>query len=618
MFSRSIYFLLLFLLICTSSQAADLSANAVVESTEVYTGETFTLQIQVSGSDNPEQPDLSSLEGFRVEYLGGSQNSSSSITIINGRMTKNEKKGYVFSYHLTPEKTGTLAIPSIEVISDHDTARTDPIVIVARKPVETDDFKLKLTLSKDACYVGEPVILTVTWYIGKDVRSFNFNLPVIQDKRFEFADPDIGIPRGRKRYRIPLGDAEVIGEEGKGLYDGKSYTTITFKKVLIPDEAGIIPIDQATVSCSARTGYSKRSNDPFSNFFDDDDFFGSSRRAVYKTVVVPSNTLSLKVRELPAEGRPVNFSGHIGVYYLETSATPLQVYVGDPITFTIKLSGPEYLEHIKLPPLNTQAAFKNSFKIPDERASAEIKGNSKIFTQTIRPLNSGVKEIPPVELPYFDTRTGMYSIARSEAIPISVKKTKVVTLNDAEGVSGVPVAGNDIETSGKGIAFNYEDMSVLEKQYLTPYSCFRNGPWPFLVAFPPSLFVLLFAGVIINRKRNNDPAKVLSRKAFGRLHKSLKNAGDSPPDRVSELVLDAVREYLGVKLRLPSVGAITFSDARQKLESLEIEKDLIEKLKKIFDSCEAARYSGNFNADDSSTLIDKAVNIAAELEKRLK
>ena len=611
------FILLIFLLTTTRSYASDLSADAVVDNTDVYTGESFTLQIQVSGSENPEQPDLSNLKDFGVNYLGGSQNSSSSITIINGQMTKNVKKGFVFNYRLTPEKTGTLLIPAITVRSGADTAKTQPIVIVARKPEETNDFKLRLELSKDTCYVGEPVILTVTWYIGKNVNDFNFNLPVIHDKRFEFDDTDIDKQSGKKLYRIRLGDGEVIGEQGQGLYDGKRYTTISFKKVLIPVKLGIIPIDEATVTCSALSGYSRRSNDPFSSFFDDD-FFGSSRRAVYKTVVVPSNTLSLKVRELPTEGKPANFSGNIGNYKIETSASPLKVNVGDPITLTITLSGPEYLKHVELPPLNGQADFKNRFKIPDDMASGEIKGNSKIFTQTIRPLNANVKEIPPVELPYFNTEKGEYMIAKSDPIPLTVKETKVITLLDAEGKTETPVAGNDIESLGKGIAFNYEDMSVIEKRHLTPLSCFMAGPWPYIVFPLPCLFFILFAGVAISRKRNDDPNKVLSRKALGRLKKNLNDAQKTTPDKAFEMVLDSFREYLGVKLRLPSGRAITFSDARQKLESIGIEKDIIENLKTIFDSCEAARYAGDSTFSDSSALINKTIGVAYELEKRLK
>ncbi len=617
MYKRPFIYLLFILTICANAYTSELHVQTALERTEVYTGETFIFQLHVAGSENPEEPDLSHLDGFRVQFAGGSQNSSSSISIINGQMTREEKKGYIFSYRLTPLKTGTLVIPSIEVKSGNMTARTEPLVIVARKPSETENFKLRLTLSKEKCYTGEPVILTVTWYIGKNVNDFNFSLPLLNDKRFTFANPEVDTQSGKKLYRIQLGDSEAIGEEGQGTLDGKRYTTISFKKVLIPVKAGTIPVEQATVTCSALTGYSRRSNDPFSNFFDDD-FFGSSRRGVYSTVVVPSNAISLTVLDLPVEGRPANYNGHIGKYHIESTASPLEVNIGDPITLVIRISGPTYLEHLDLPPLNQQPAFKNSFRIPDERAGAEIKGEEKIFTQTIRPLSSGVKEIPAFELPYFDTEKGEYLVAKTVPIPITVNETKVVTLLDAEGTSETPVIGNGIETSNKGIAFNYEDIAVIEREYLSPLSCFINGPWLYLVFTPPVLFLLILSGVYISRKRNNDPLKVLSRKALNVLKKRLHEAEKATPAKACGIVLDSFREYLSVKLRLSSTGAVTFTDAKQHLESVNIENEIIEMVKDLFFSCEAGTYAGDITFKDNSSLIKKALDAAMELEKRLK
>ncbi len=614
MYKKIFIYLFAILITCASTYASELSVQTALERTEVYTGETFTFRLHVTGSEDPEQPDLSHLEGFRVQYEGSS---SSFISIINNQMTREEKKDYIFSYRLTPLKTGTITIPSIEVKAGNMTASTEPVVIVARKPAETEDFKLRLTLTKEKCYIGEPVILTVTWYIGKNVNDFNFSLPLLNDKRFNFASPEVDTQSGKKLYRIQLGDSEAIGEEGAGELDGKRYTTISFKKVLIPIQAGIIPIDQATVTCSALTGYSRRPNDPFSNFFDDD-FFGSSRKAVYNTVVVPSNTLSLRVMEVPSQGKPANFQGHTGKYQLGASASPVSVNIGDPVTFVIRVKGPSYLEHVDIPPLNQQTAFKNSFRIPDERAGAEIKGDEKIFTQTIRPLTSGVKEIPAYELPYFDTEKGEYQVAKTAPIPLTVNETKVVTLLDAEGTAETPVTGTDIETSSKGIAFNYEDTAVIKREYLSPIACFLNGPWPYLVFAPPLIYLILFSGVHISRKRNNDPLKVLSRKALTVLKKRLHEAEKATPQQACGIVLDSFREYLGVKLRLPSTGAVTFADAKQGLESLGIEEKIIGMVKDLFYSCEAGAYAGDITFKDNSSLTKKALNAAEELEKRLK
>ena len=154
---------------------AALSARANVSDTEVFTGQPFTLQISVSGSESPERPDLSGLDGFTVAFEGGSQNSSTMIQIINGRVEKNINQGYVFSYSLTPLSPGKHIIGPIRVSAKGETALTQPVSIFVKKPGHSNDFKLDLSLSENHCYVGEPVIVTVTRSeerrVGKECRS---------------------------------------------------------------------------------------------------------------------------------------------------------------------------------------------------------------------------------------------------------------------------------------------------------------------------------------------------------------------------------------------------------------------------------------------------------------
>jgi hypothetical protein len=617
---------LMFLLICTvlscpASWAAQLSATAVVERTDLFVGEAFVFQIQVSGSENPEKPDLSHVSDFTVEFRGGQQNSSRSISIVNGKITQNVREGYFFSYQLTPKRAGRLQIPAITVSEGGRSTHTKPVAIKARKPAQTDDFKLKLKLSRKHCYVGEPVTLTVTWYIGKDVKTFNFALPLLNDDTFHFADPEVDMQSGKKLYRIRLGDGEVIGEKGRGRIGDRDYATITFKKILIPARSGNVAIEPATVTCSALVGYEKRrsmfQDDFFSDFFNDD-FFGRSRRGVYRTVAVPSNTLSLRVSDLPAEGRPDNFAGHVGKYRIEARATPTEVSVGDPITLTLSLSGAEYLEHVKLPRLSQQPGLVRDFKIPQERATAEVSGKSKMFTQTVRALNQDVKEIPSIELPYFDTKTKTYRMARTEPIPLIVKETRVVTALDAEGIAEQGPLGSEIETWGKGIAFNYADLSVIENQRSGPLSWIRSPLWMCLILGPPIFYFFLFTGAGIVRRKNKDPMKARARKAFGTLTKSLKEAcGSSSVDNTCNMVQDAFRQYLGDKLCMPK-GALTFNDVSDTLAARGVDQETLDRLRALFEICEAGSYAGNAGISDAASLAEQGVQLSKDLEAKLK
>lgn len=601
--------------------AEQLRADAAVERNNVFVGEPFIFQIQVRGSENPEKPDIKGISGFEVKFQGGQQNSSTSVTIVNGRVTRNVKKGYFFSYQLTPKHAGRFTIPAINVNADGRVVQTRPVGINIQKPVSTDDFKLRLNVSKSECYVGEPVTLTFTWYIGKDVRGFNFTLPLLENDTFHFADPERDTSSGKKYYRIPLGDGHVIGEKGQGRFMGKEYATITFQKILIPKQAGIVTIEPATVVCEALSGYSSRSgsfgNDLFSDFFKDD-FLGRGQRKRYRKVVVPSNSLKLAISELPLDKRPEGFDGHVGEYRIRASATPTSVSVGDPITLTITLSGSEYLEHISLPPLGKQKALAENFKIPDERAVGEISGRSKVFIQTIRALTSDLTHIPPIELSYFNTRSKKYEITSTEPIPLEVKTARVVTALDAEGISPTASTRTHVETWARGIAYNYEDMSVIENQWFRPLSWLKSPLWISLIGLPPLIYLILMSGTIIIRKRNADPLATQARKAYGTLIHDLQKAGKTDSEqKTCELILDAFRKYLGHKLRITG-GAITFDDVRMNLFEKGINEDSLLKLKDLFDKCEAGRYAGTSNLSDISSLVSLSINLAKDFQKRLK
>ena len=600
------------------SWAEPFKAVAAAEKTDLSVGEPFIFQIQVSGSDSPEKPDLSHLTDFNVVFQGGQQNSSRSVTIINGKVVQEVHEGYVYSYQLTPKRQGRLEIPSITVNANGKSTQTESVVINVHKPVETKDFKLRLKLSKDQSYVGEPVILTVTWYIGKDVKDFNFTLPILDDNSFKFANPEVDTQSGKKLYHIPLGNGqEAIGEQGRGQIDGKEYTTITFKKVLFPMKTGDITIEPATVTCSVLAGYQKQRS-PFGDSFPDFNDFFNDRIGVYRTVVVPSNALSLHVLDLPKKGRPDNFAGHIGEYKIDASAKPTEVNVGDPITLTITLSGPDYLENVTLPPLSQQPALAKDFKIPHDQATGEVSGKTKVFTQTIRALRPDVKEIPPIELPYFDTRTKTYQTAYTKPIPITVKATRIITALDAEGKTEGEPNSSEIETWGQGIAFNYEGMDVIENQRLGPLSWFQSPLWISLVLVPPFMYFAILSGLALFRRRNADQAKVRARKAYGQLIKALQEASNAnSADQSYILIQNAFRHYLGDKLDMAK-GALTFNDVKDTLANKGIDQETLGRLNDLFETCEAGRYAGDVGTFDISSITGQGIQLAKDLEKKLK
>lgn len=153
-------------LISFSLFGADIQVAAVVEKNILSVGESFIYQIQIQGNDNasgyPEETwdDSDFTDSFNVAFLGGQNNSSRQISIINGRRKEIINSSYIISYSLTPLKTGNLVIPAVSLNIDGNQYTTRTIKIESREAMENDDLKLVVSLDKKELYVGEPLLIT--------------------------------------------------------------------------------------------------------------------------------------------------------------------------------------------------------------------------------------------------------------------------------------------------------------------------------------------------------------------------------------------------------------------------------------------------------------------------
>lgn len=609
---------LIALCLCGQAYAAEqLSAEAQTDRNQLFLGESVTLHISVNGSDNPVIPDLSGLTDFTVRYAGGQKSNSRQTTIINGQVSHEVNLGFAMFFQLTPKRAGALVIPPVDIVAGRQTAKSNPVRLQVRTPGETPDYKVRQSLSRAECFPGEPVVLTIIWYIGKDVGRYRFDMPVLERKEFGFADPEIQQAPGEKPVPIATSAGQGIGLLGTGELDGAGYTTVTFRKVLIPKQAGEFQIDPVDVVFEALAGY-RRMRDPFGGLFRNSAFGG--QEAVYEKVVVPSNALKLKVLDFPGAGRPPNFAGHIGEYRIEVSAAPTEVSIGDPITVTIALSGPRYLDDVELPPLDRQPALNRDFKIPQEMAPGTVEGNRKMFSQTIRATHADVKEIPPVELAWFNPESRRYEIAKSRPVPITVRATRVVTAADAEGLQPVS-AGSELEAWSKGIAHNYEDEGALKNFLYGPTTRFRSPLWLSLLGIPPLIYFGTLVTISTVRRRHADPLAVRARKAypaFAARLRAIRNHAQTDATPTCPQVLDAVRSYLGARLRVPA-ASLTYADAEPGLKDNGADADTMTSLKNIFEQCEAGSYAGGGAATRApADLLERAQRTVRKLEHTLK
>lgn len=626
--------------LAASAQEQTLSVRAAVQSQRVYVGQPFLLQLQVQGSDQPDPVDISALEAdFAVTEAGGGSSNSTSVSIVNGRMTQQVRRGYNLNYRLAARRAGNLRIPALTVTANGQAASTEPITLVVQPPQENDDFKLRLELSEARAYVGQPVTLTATWYIGRQPENYRFTMPLLDDERFEIRDlaSDTAL-RGQGRDgvgEIPLGDRTAIVQQSQGQIAGRTYTTLRFRKLLVPRESGRIEIAAATVTFDAPRPGQARSRSLFDDFFGGGVFSGAfGGRPVMETLAIPSNRPRLDVLDLPSAGRPASFNGWIGKFEIEAQAQPTAVDVGEPITLSLEVKGTGMPLSSRPPRLDQQPALTSDFQVPREIGAGEERGGSWEFTQTLRAKHDRVAEIPEIELPYFDPEAGAYRIARSEPIPLEVAAARIVTAEDAEGIGSVP-SQFTVESTDEGIAHNYVDASALEPMDYGAGSWMRAlGPTPLALAIllvPPIAFLALV--VVRSGRRYGGGVRWRSRSAYSHWRKS---AAAVHPDQmagpeVAAAILIAIREYLGIRLAgsRSAAAAWTSSDAerrlRQLVESGKAKGTIMEDagltaLRDVFERCEAGSYAGGGaqGADWGKKLLSDAQATVDGIEESLR
>ncbi|MFA6930683.1 MAG: BatD family protein [Lentisphaeria bacterium] len=588
-----------------------------VESQEVYLHEPFLFQIRISADDAADAPVLPPLPGFSVVAQSPQHSRSSQLSIINGRRTQSITTTSIFNYSLTPQKLGTLIIPSLNVAVKGTIKRTQPIQIIVRQAETIDGIALLLQASSKECYVGEPIMLTWRWYIDRQIYQYNFNLPLLTLPDFSFPNylPEIDPNRQRQYQRIAnVQDAELIALQTNARYKGKAASLLTFEKPFIPLKPGTYSLPDSTVLCEVedpRGGSSQpKRRSPFDGF---DDFFGQTRKRTRK-ITVSAPPVTITVKSLPTDNQPENFSGIVGSCHISATAEPREVNVGDPILLTITLNGPRFLEHLKLPPWEKQPGLAGKFKISNEEPG-QVEKNVKIFQCTLRANHPDLTEIPALEVPFFNSQKGTYDFARSTPIPIQVSPVRQVTLQDAQGT---PVAAGEnnghkeLQISDIGIAHNYDATAIVSAHNHDPRQWLASRRTQCLLLFPPGIWLLATLGTSWFRRHNANPRAWAARKAGSACMQSLKTI---KPDATNALdqIFEIIQKYLTAKFQL-NPGIVTYSDLNKILQAKNIDPQYCLPFKAIFAACEASRFAGA-GSHSAQEILTGALSAVRTLEK---
>jgi hypothetical protein len=560
----------------------------------IYAHSPFVYNIVIADGSAPDDVDLKPLESFNP--AGPSVQNRTSIT-------NSQRSSYVIlSYQLTAPDAGEAVVPGITVKIKGQSYRTNPVTITVAQPGSTQQIDMETRLSTHRCYVGQPVIYTVTFYVWTDivqaqaVTNIDTQVPIFNEDLFYIEDSDLQ-PANAQQTVLPVNGQRAIWYQDQVQHSGVDCVRVQLTKVLIPKQAGIFQLKPSTVS--ADIAVSKSSSRGRGIF---DDFMGPQYQ--YKRFAVASKALDIEVLPLPTEGKPADFYGLVGNYTINASANPTEVNIGDPITLTINIGGGKYLKPVQWPKLEAITAMSDNFKIPSERADGEIKGGVKVFTQTIRANNDKVTEIPAIPLTFFDAAKGSYVTIASKPIPLKVSPTKVVTGADVETQQLVSV-NKEIEALKDGLSANYTAADALQNQQFSIQAALTGPAFIGLWAAP---FAVLLSSIIIKIATTNSPAKKAARRrklAYSHAIKAIYAAGQTSAKAEFQLAA-ALKQYIADKFDRVA-GSLTAEDCRILILDYTKNTEPAGQFKQTMEELEAAAYSSlayTFDPDKQKQILE--------------
>jgi len=445
--------------------SADVSLNVTASRPRIYLGESFNLTVEVNGADQGvDAPDLSALQGADVQFLGQRSNSRSSISIINGRVTREKFEGRVFSYQIKPNAEGAFQAGPIQVTSSGKRISHPGVTVQVTGVEKQDTVVAAVTASSTSVLVEEPFTVTLSVAVAELPEPYAANNepihpnspPQITADFLEIRQPVPGL-KGPDLNQILNGLVDQGGRSPAfAINDYKSRDFAGFGSFFDDDPFRPRPIrfrlepKRVTINGKKYRQYSLSLN--YTPTKEGEFTFGpltfkgkviadvsANRQAVMKDVYTIGPAVTVRVIPPPDAGRPDNFIGSVGKSLQASASFDATVCkVGDPLTLTLELTGSISTSNMRTPILSLQPDLVKDFRIYDDNATADTLPNGKRFTYRVRPTREGTLEFPPIRLSFYNTDTRTYDTVSTAPIPIQAHATTQIATEggDSDAAAG--------------------------------------------------------------------------------------------------------------------------------------------------------------------------------------
>ena len=372
-------------------------------------------------------------------------------------------------------------------------------------------------------------------------------------------------------------------ERSEKLINGENFVLFTWRSVLAVIKPGTFALSaQAPLTVKIRTRPKRdsqlddRFGDPFWQ-----NFFGAT---IPKDIDVVSPPQEVKVLELPAEGRPVDFHGAIGTFSITSDISPGKADAGDPMTLRMRITGSGSFDRVDSTMLDHLDQWKtyppkSSFNTSDPIGFSGMK----TFEQPVIASKAGIQTLPALSFSYFDPSSRKYETARSTALTVTISPSQADVTAPSPAVAGAGSRGS----AGENIfaaALRPDHVAGPLSASLIPLFL-----QPTFLAVP-SFLALAFAAVwLVARRQRADEGPTANGKVASKTAKRVlaqleaaARAGNAA--LFFELARKALQRVYAAQWQLPAEQITT--------AEIEARMDADDEVRELFAYADESKYSG--------------------------
>jgi len=386
-----------------------------------YVGESFEVQVIATDFEEEPSPEISAgpLEGGRLRLVGVSPSTSTSISIINGKISRVHEVTFVYQYALTGTREGRIRIPSFTVDQASTSRSTRSFDLEIGGIPETNNVEIALELPAGPIFVGQKVPIAIEFRIDrqtqKDLVSYQVDVPLFDSPVLRFLDEPPPRSDTQLEIQTEAGVLQLPAVSSERLIRGRPALVVRVERTMIAISPEEIRAEAPTVFISQGAGFRR-------------DVFNQRRHTSTEKFMATGKPVRIEVIEVPRTGRPASFAGAVGSgFSLEVDADRSVVQLGEPIMLSFHLRGNGDLSSASLPALDAEGLFDPArFRLPEDSPAGIVDEDGKHFEVTLRVLDAGVREIPALAYSWFDAGTRRFETTRSQPIALSVGAAEII------------------------------------------------------------------------------------------------------------------------------------------------------------------------------------------------